>query len=137
MNQVTLGRQFPTGYSDRQMGGAFNSKMADALAMGDPRFQVKQLDRAGFSRGAAQRNQAGINAAQAMADGIAAAYQGAMDDQAYNSNLLLQGQQAQERNAQALAGLQQQDSYAQQMAQLQRQQAMMNFAGSLLGGLLG
>jgi len=136
MNQVTLGRTPPTGYTDRQMSGAFNNQLAQALAMGDPRFQVKQLDRAGFSRGGAQRNQAGINAAQAVADGVSAAYQGAMDDQSYNANLMLQGQQAQERNAQALAGLQQQDSYAQQMAQLQRQQAMMNVAGSLLGGLL-
>lgn len=136
MNAVTMGRTPPTGFTDQQMQAAWNQRMAEALASGDPRFQVKQLDRAGFSRGGAQRNQAGIAASQSLADGIAAAYQGAIDDRAYQSNLLLQGQQRQETQAQALAGLQQQSDYANQMAQLQRQQTMMNFAGGLLGGLL-
>lgn len=136
MNAVQLNQTPPTGYTPQQQQAAFSQQMAQALALGDPRFQMKSLDRAGFSRGGAQRNQAGINAAQAMADGIAAAYQQQMDDSQYNANLLLQGQQRQADQAQALAGLQQQDAYAQQMAQLQRQQAAMNFAGSLLGGLL-
>lgn len=136
MNSVQIHQTPPAGYTPPQQQAAFNQQMAQALAMGDPRFQMKSLDRAGFSRGGAQRNQAGINAAQAMADGIAAAYQQQMDDSQYNANLLLQGQQRQADQAQALAGLQQQDAYAQQMAQLQRQQAAMNFAGSLLGGLL-
>lgn len=136
MNSIQLNQVPPEGFSDRQQQAAYSQRMAQALAMGDPRFQMKSLDRAGFSRGGAQRNQAGINAAQAMAEGIAEAYRGAMDDQSYNANMLLQNQQTQERQAQALAKLQQQDSYAQQMAQLQRQQAIMNLAGSLLGGLV-
>lgn len=136
MNEVQLFQTPPTGFTDRQQQAAFNQRMAQALAMGDPRFQMKNLDRAGFSRGGAQRNQAGINAANAMADGIASAYQGAMDDRSYNANMLLENQGRQEQQAQALAGLQQQNNYADQMAQLQRQQAMMNFAGGLLGGLL-
>jgi|694.fasta_scaffold01126_26 hypothetical protein len=135
MNSIELNQVPPSGFTDRQQQAAYSQRMAQALAMGDPRFQMKNLDRAGFSRGGAQRNQAGINAAQAMAEGISEAYQGAMDDQKYNANLTLQNQQTQERQAQALASLQQQEAYAQQMARLQRQQAIMNLAGSLLGGL--
>lgn len=137
MNQVFVNQTPPSGFTPGQMQAGFNQQMAQALAMGDPRFQMKSLDRAGFSRGGAQRNQAGINAAQALSQGIADAYRQQMDDQQYNANLALQGQSLQEQRAQALAGLQQQDSYAQQMAALQRQQAVMNFAGGLLGGLLG
>lgn len=136
MNAVELFQTPPAGLTPQQQSAAFNQRMAQALAIGDPRFQVKNLDRGGLSRGGAQRNQAGINAANAMADGIASAYQGAMDDQSYNANMLLENQRLQEQQAQALAGLQQQNNYADQMAQLQRQQAMMNFAGGLLGGLL-
>lgn len=136
MNSVTLHRSGPAGLSSQQTAAQFNNRLAEAYALADPQYQLKQLDRAGFSRGGSQMQQAGANAARALADGIAAAYQGAIADESYNANLALESQQARERNAQALAGLQQQDSYAQQMAQLQRQQAVMDFAGSLLGGLL-
>ena len=66
MNEVQLFQAPPTGFTDRQQQAALNQRMAQALAMGDPRFQMKNLDRAGFSRGGAQRNQAGINAANAI-----------------------------------------------------------------------
>lgn len=137
MNRVGLHQTPPMGYTPAQQSAAFNQRFADALSAGDIRYQMKELDRAGMSRGAGQRNAAGITAANQMAQGIADAYKGEYDDRLYNENLSLDNAIRSERQAQALAGLQQQDSYAQQMAALQRQQAMLNFTGSLLGGLLG
>lgn len=106
--------------------------MANALAMGDPRMNAKQYDRAGLSRGKAQMNQAGIDGAQKMADGIADAYNAQLQDQQQRSTANLQAQRDQEQYAQNLGALQQQNNYANQMAALQRQGSMMN----LLTGLL-
>jgi hypothetical protein len=133
MNRVQLTQTPPTGFTDAMKAGKFNNTMAQALASGDPRYQMKRYDRAGFSRGGAQANQAGIQGAQDMSQGIANAYRQSIDDESYNANLALQGQVGQEQFGQALGGLQQQQAYAQQMAMLQRQQAMMG----LLRGLMG
>jgi hypothetical protein len=132
VNRVQLTQTPPTGFTDAMQSGKFNNTMAMALASGDPRYQMKRYDRAGFSRGGAQANQAGIQGAQDMSQGIANAYRQSMDDEAYNANLALQGQVGQEQFGQALGGLQQQQAYAQQMALLQRQQAVMG----LLRGLI-
>jgi hypothetical protein len=132
VNRVQLTQTPPTGFTDAMKAGKFNNTMARALASGDPRYQMKRYDRAGFSRGGAQANQAGIQAAQDMSQGMADAYRQAMDDESYNANLALQGQVGQEQFGQALGGLQQQQAYAQQMASLQRQQAVMG----LLKGLM-
>lgn len=126
MNQVQLhSSRLPRGLSPQQQSGAFNNTMANALAAGDPRYNMKRYDRAGFSRGGAQANQAGIQGAQEMADGIAAAYRQAIADQQYNAMAGLESQASQERFAQALGGIQQQSAYAQQMANLQRQGLLM------------
>lgn len=133
MNQVSIDSQrLPRGYTPQQQSAAFNNSMAQALAAGDPRHQMKQYDRAGLSRGGAQANQAGIRGAQEMADGIAAAYQGQIDDQHYHAMSDLNSQVSREQFGQALGGLQQQNAYADQMAQLQRQQMMTG----LLQGLM-
>jgi hypothetical protein len=130
MNQVSIDNQrLPTGYTPRQQSGAFNNSMAQAMAAGDPRYQMKQYDRAGFSRGGAQANQAGIKGAQDMANGIAAAYQGQIDDQQYNAMTDLNSQVSQERFGQALGGLQQQNAYADQMAMLQQMGALFGLLG--------
>ena len=136
MNQVQLNDKLPAGLTAAQLQKDLNSRYSRALAMGDPRFNMKQLDRGGLSRGAAQRNQAGIDAAQNVANGVAEAYGNDLTNRAYNSSLLLQGQTGLEQQAQALGGLQQQNNYANQMAGLQRQQMQMNLFSSLLGGLL-
>lgn len=136
MNDVTLYTQPPAGLPQRQMGAAFNNEIARAYAMGDPRANLKELDRAGLSRGRAQMNQAGINAADKMADAIAQAYSNNLQNSAYNANVGLQGQQAQESFSQALGGLQAQQDYANQMSALQRQQMGLGMVGSILGGLL-
>jgi hypothetical protein len=132
MNRVQLTQPPPGGLNDSMREGKFQNNMAQALASGDPRYQMKRYDRAGFSRGGAQANQAGIQGAQDMSQGIASAYRQSMDDEAYNANLALQYQTGQERFAQGLGGLQQQQAYARQMALLQRQQAVLG----LLGGLM-
>lgn len=136
MNQVQINDKLPTGLTAAQLQKDLNSRYSRALSMGDPRFNMKQLDRGGLSRGAAQRNQAGIDAAQNVANGVAEAYGNDLTNRAYNSSLLLQGQTGLEQQAQALGGLQQQNNYANQMAGLQRQQMGMNLFSSLLGGLL-
>lgn len=136
MNSVQIESRLPTGLTQEQLQKDLNSRYSRALAMGDPRFNMKQLDRGGLSRGAAQRNQAGIDAAQNVANGVAEAYSNDLQNRMYNSNILLQGQSALENQAQALGGLQQQNNYANQMAALQRQQMGMNLFSSLLGGLL-
>jgi len=120
----------------QRIDAALNNQLAVAMSMGDPRMAMKQYDRPGLSRGGAQRNQAGIDSAQKLASGVADAYSNQIQNQAYDSNLQLQGQQGQEQMAQALGGLQQQRNYADQMAALQRQQAMLGLSGSLLRGLM-
>lgn len=136
MNSVQLNQTPPTGLTPQSINAALNNRLAVAMSMGDPRMAVKKYDRAGLSRGGAQWNQAGIEAAQRLSDGVADAYSSQIQDQSYNAGLQLQGQQAQEQTAQALGGLQQQRDYSNQMAALQRQQTMLGFAGGLLRGLM-
>jgi len=132
MNNVTSYQQQPKGFTPKQMTAAFNNDQAKALAMGDPRYQMKELDRGGMSRGGAQMNQAGINASQAVADGIAAAYSNQLQNQQYNANLGLQNQANSEQYGQALGALQAQTNYANQMAALQRQGALFGLIGNLI-----
>ena len=132
MNQVNINTQLPPGIPRQQMQAQFNNQMAAAAAAGDPRFAAKQYDRPGMSRGAGLWNQAGIDAAKSLADGIAGAYSTQLQGEQYNANSALQNRAAQEQQAQALGALNQQNAYANQMAALQRQNQMLG----LLGGLL-
>ena len=129
MNNVDLYQRSPFTSPQTIPGQTFNNDMAFALSAGDPRYQTKKLDRAGFSRGRAQRNQAGIQGAQDMVDGVAGAYQNAMQSANTDAMNALQWGTSQEQYAQALGGLQQQNAYANQMAQLQRQQALLGLLG--------
>lgn len=128
MNQVTL-KQKPMGLDPARLSP---NTLASAYASADPRFTLKQYDRAGLSRGAGQMNQAGIDGAQNLANGIADAYTQQLQDLQYNATTGLQDQQVREDTAQNLGALQQQRNYSNQMAALQRQGTMMN----LLTGLL-
>jgi hypothetical protein len=131
VNSVYLNQSSPFTAS-KMPTASFSNDMAQALAAGDPRYQMKQYDRAGFSRGAAQRNQAGIDAAQDMATGVARAYQNAMQSANTDAMNALQWNAGQEQYAQTLGALQQQNAYSNQAALLQRQQAVMG----LLKGLM-
>lgn len=119
----------PEGLTDAQMRRQFNKDYAQAVATGDPRYQMKSLDRPGMSRGAGQMAQAGINASQDVADGIARAYSNQLQSQVGNANLDLGSAQRAEGFGQALQGLQSQANYANQMAALQRQNALMGLIG--------
>lgn len=138
MNQVNVNTPLPTLLQNQSLQAQFNNQMAQAYAMGDPRFNLKQYDRPGFSRGAAQMNQAGIDAAKNLSEGIAQAYSGNLQNQQYNALAGLQARQAQEQTAQALGALNQQNAYANQMAAIQRQNQIFGLLGGLLsdGGLL-
>lgn len=129
MNQVQLNQQ-PMRLDPARLSA---NSMAQAYAAADPRFNAKQYDRAGMSRGAGQWNQAGIDAANKLAAGVADAYGQQLQDRQFNASTGLADQQAREESSQQLGALQQQRNYANQMAALQRQGAFMN----LLGGLLG
>lgn len=114
----------------------FNNQYASAISQGDPRLQMKQMDRGGMSRGAGQMSQAGIQGAQKMAQGIADAYSAQQTAQDYNTAYSMQDKQSDAMQQLALQALQQQQQYNNQMAAQQRQNSAMNFATSLLGGLL-
>jgi len=122
--------------SPQQQRAVYNNQYAQAAVNGDPRYQMKQYDRAGVSRGAGAFNQASIQGGKQLAEGVAEAYRTRGDMQNYNQGFAMQQQQADMQQAQALAGLYSQQAYQNQMAQQQRNNMGMNFATGLLGGLL-
>ena len=116
---------------------AFSNALASAQASADPRFNMKEYDRNGVSRGKGTQYMAGIKGAQSLADGVASAYQIPMQDAATNAGNALQYQTQNEGYGLDAAGLAQQNNYSNALAALQRQQSMLNFQGNALGGLLG
>jgi len=120
----------------KKINANFNNDYANAISMGDPRLQMKQMDRGGVSRGAGQMNAAGMQGAAKMAEGIAQAYSNRQQSQDYNNAFSMQNQQSDASQQLALQGLLQQQQYNNQMAAQQRQNSAMNFATSILGGLL-
>lgn len=134
-SNVQLGQSFAT-YDPNARRKLLANNLATAYSSGSPRDAMKTYDRPGLSRGAAQKNQAGIDSARAMAEGVASAYQqdDALAAQAAMSDL--QQTTAQENYANQLTALQQQDAYSRQLAALNAQQQRMNFVSGLLGGLL-
>lgn len=115
----------------------FNNQYALAAIEGDPRYQVKQMDRAGVSRGAGAFNQAGIQGAQKLAAGVAEAYKNRTQLNQYNAGQALQQQQANDLQAQALSALQTQQQQMDAMNRIQKRNIGTDFVTSLLGGLLG
>lgn len=134
MNSVQLTRPVTTGVQDQTAAAQWNNDYANALASGDPRYTVKQYDRAGVSRGGAQYQQAGIDAAQSLANGIADAYGRQAENAVFNANTRLQSQQQREQQAQQLGGFQANQAYADAMGQLQDQQQAANFISGVTGG---
>jgi hypothetical protein len=120
----------------QRVNAAFNNDYANAISLGDPRLTMKQLDRGGMSRGAGQVSNAGMQGAQKMAQGIAEAYGAKQKAQDYNNAYAMQNQQADAEQQQSIQSLLLQQQYNNQMAAQQRQNSAMNFATSILGGLL-
>ena len=121
-----------SGYTPEQTRAAFNQQLAQAHAQADPRFNMKPMDRAGFSRGAGQNAMAGIASAQNLAEGIAKAYSGQLQDAQFNAGL--GNQSAAESLGLAMGGIAQQQQYANALAALQRQQQQRGLLSGLLGG---
>lgn len=123
--------------SDQQRRAAFNNDYANAALVGDPRYHMKQYDRAGVSRGAGTFNQASTQAAQQFAQGVADAYSNRDSMDQYNQAQGMQQKQSTDTYNQSMSALRQQQVYQDSLARLQRANMGMNFATSLLGGLLG
>jgi hypothetical protein len=81
------------------------SKVAQAQAAADPRYNAKSLDRPGFSRGAGQMNQAGIQAAQNYASGMAGAYSDYLQEADQEAGSNLSYDRSREQYSQALQSL--------------------------------
>lgn len=105
------------------------SGMARATASADPRFHMKQYDRAGVSRGKGQMHQAGISAAQNYQAGMQDVFNDQLQQQGQNASAMLGLDMGEEQYGQALGALNSQAAYAQQMANLQRQGALMGLLG--------
>lgn len=129
MNRVQINQPVPKVTGQQSV---FNNELAKAHASGDPRFNAKQYDRPGFSRAGAQWNQAGIDAAENMANGIAAAYGNLLQNNVNAADTALRGAANREQFGQALSGLTQQAAYQQAMSNLTRQQQGIGLLGMLL-----
>lgn len=111
---------------------AFNQQLAQAHAAADPRYNMKPMDRAGFSRGGAQNAMAGISSAQNLAEGIAKAYGHQLQDAQISASL--GNDSANESLGLGMNAIAQQQRYAAAMAALQRQQQQQGILAGLLGG---
>lgn len=137
MATYNVRRPTAEGFTGRQTRGAFNNQLAQAHAESDLRYNTKPMDRAGVSRGAGVSQMAGIASAQNLADGIARAYSGQLQDASANANTALANRQAAEGLGQDMNALAMQSQYADLLARLQRQGDVNNFQTGLLGGLMG
>lgn len=117
-------------------GAAFNNALAQAQASADPRFNMKEFDRPGISRGQGTQSNAGIKAAQSLSDGVAAAYQIPMQSAVSEAENDLTYQQQREQLGLGVSGLGMQSDYANALAALERQQQARQFQGNVLGGLM-
>lgn len=127
-NSVNLRQEMPT--PPRAQPNA--SRLAQAAASTDPRFNIKQFDRAGISRGRGHMHNAGIKAAQNYSRNIADAYDDQLRQQSANAEAMLGLHRGQEEYGQALGALQAQAVYGDQMAALQRQGALYGLLGDLM-----
>jgi hypothetical protein len=85
---------------------AANNIMAKGFQQGDHRFQMKQLDRAGISRGRGQQFVAGQEGSQAMGQAANQAAELRTQDMAANSKMRSDYEKAMEQQAQQLAMIQ-------------------------------
>jgi hypothetical protein len=115
--------------------GAFNNAIAQAQASADPRFNQKEWDRPGVSRGQGTQSNAGIKAAQSLADGIADAYRIPMQSAVSEADDSLAYQQRREQLGLGASGLGMQADYAAALAALERQQREQGAPSGVLRGL--
>jgi hypothetical protein len=85
---------------------AVNNVMAKGYQQGDGRFQMKQLDRAGISRGRGQQFVAGQEGAQAVGEAANKSAEMRVQDMAANSKMRSDYEKAREQEAQQMAMIQ-------------------------------
>ncbi len=109
-----------------------NNTLAAGMQAGDKRYQVKQMDRAGVSRGKGQQAAASVQSAKEMAAAANQAAETRAQDQKTNSQMRADYEKARESEALAIAGAQFGINYGQMQAQLAMQQSAMNLMQSLM-----
>lgn len=85
-----------------------NNIMGAGIQAADKRYQTKQLDKAGFSRGAGQKHQGATNSARTLHDAARDANKARADDQQLNSTLQREYNDEVERRTQYAEGMRQQ-----------------------------
>jgi hypothetical protein len=136
MNEVNIPKSFTPGLSSGARQKMFENNYAEALALGDPRMELKKLDRPGISRGAGQQRVAQANATGQMVDALAKTYNEDRQMQTEAAINTLQGQEQDAAFGQQMGGFGANDYYSNAMNQISARQAGLNLATSLLGGLL-
>lgn len=131
MSNADVNLQRPTPFVPK--ASLSQNRLAKAHASADPRFNVKQIDRAGVSRGRGAYAQAGIQAANNLASGLADAYGQQLQDASTYADADLRINKNQEQYSQALAGLMSQATNSARMDELQRRGLLYGLMGDILG----
>lgn len=109
-----------------------NNTLARGQQAGDQRYQVKQMDRAGMSRGKGQQSAAQIQSAKEMASAANQAAETRSQDQLTNEKMRADYEKAREQEALAIAGAQFGMNFAGMQAQLAQQRAAADLMFSLM-----
>lgn len=109
-----------------------NNTLARGQQAGDQRYQIKQMDRAGISRGKGQQTAAQIQSAKEMASAANQAAETRSKDQLNNEKMRADYEKAREQESLAIAGAQFGVNFAGMQAQLAQQRAAMELMFSLM-----
>lgn len=109
-----------------------NNSLARGQQASDERYQVKQLDRAGVSRGRGQQTAAQIQSAKEMASAANEAAETRAADQNTNAKMRADYEKARESEALSIAGAQFGMNFAGMQARLAQQRAALDLMFSLM-----
>lgn len=109
-----------------------NNTLARGQQAGDERYQIKQMDRAGMSRGKGQKTAAQIQSAKEMGAAANEAAETRAGDQLNNAKMRADYEKARESEALAIAGAQFGINFAGMQAQLAQQAQAANLMFSLM-----
>ena len=123
----------PPKYIDTETTEAsVNNTLARGQQAADERYQVKQMDRAGVSRGKGQRTAAQIQSAKEMASAANEAAETRANDQLTNAQMRADYEKARESEGLAIAGAQFGMNFAGMQARLAQQRAALELMFSLM-----
>lgn len=109
-----------------------NNTLARGQQAADQRYQIKQLDRAGMSRGKGQQSAAQIQSAKEMASAANQAAETRAQDQKTNEKMRADYEKAREQEALAIAGAQFGMNFAGMQARLAQQRAAAELMFSMM-----